>query len=306
MYDDPKEFDNLSNFTRDLQEIEGRDGGMTDPARANEVREGLIDAMYGYVKSLYEFAEQLYRYHKLFKAKKNSTAAMERIAKERGCSSRTLYRLLESLNKSKQLPLVFMDAMREEGIDPVRGKNQSLVETLTAAPEPANLEEAKTTLKTARAKVLKMTPAARVARTGPVAKAGRAKVLKMAPAGQEARNVPAVSATQANQTIHTTDTTPTIDTTQATDITPTTGSTQTAQTTGATGTAQIADTEIDEFATSIVRMFEERFGGYNGADRDEQIRSVLELVVNALHADVSELRIDGRLDRARKPANKMS
>ena len=77
--DDPKKFDDLSNFARDLQEIEGRDGGVRDTARANEVRESLIDVMRGYVKSLYEFAEQLDRYHKLFKAKKTATAAMVRI-----------------------------------------------------------------------------------------------------------------------------------------------------------------------------------------------------------------------------------
>ncbi|MFP5237654.1 MAG: hypothetical protein ACLGSD_17300 [Acidobacteriota bacterium] len=280
---DPKKFDKLANFASDLREIEGRDGGVTNPARANEVRESLIAAMDVFVKSLYEFTERLDRYHALFKAKKTATAAMERIAAERGCSPRTLYRLLEYLRNSKQLPLFVVDVMREEGIDPVLGKHQSLVETLTTAPTPANRDEAKASLKAARAKVLKMAPVARKAHTVPAAKAGRAKVVKMEPARQEAPNVPAVSTTQTS---------------------PTVGSTGITQTSGSTGTVESAGIAIDEFTMGIIRMFEERFGSYRGADRDEQIRSVLERVVSALHADVRELRIDGRPDRVRKLAQK--
>lgn len=165
--DDPKKSDKLSDFGKDLQEIEGRDGGVTDPARANEVREDLFAAMRGFVKSLYEFAGKLYRYHKLFRDKRTATAAMERIATECGCSSRTLYRLLKNFKNSQQLSLFFVDQMREEGIDPVLTRHQALVKTLTLAPEPANREEAKVSLKTARAKVLKMSPVARKAHTAP-------------------------------------------------------------------------------------------------------------------------------------------
>ena len=245
----PTGFDNLSKLTNELKEIEGREGGVKDPARADEVREGLVAAMRGFVKSLYNFAEQLDCYHNLFKAKKAATAAMERIATERGCSSRTLYRLLKNFNSSKQLSLFVMDEMREQGIDPVLTRHQALVGTLTEAPEPpANREEAKASLKAARAKVVKMAPAARNARS-----------VRTAPTAETAQN---------------------------------------AQT---TDTTQIADIEIDEFATRIVRMFQERFGAYDGGDRDEQIRMVFERVVNVLHADVHELRTDGRPDRVPKP-----
>jgi AraC-like DNA-binding protein len=231
---DPTGFDNLSKLTNELKEIEGREGGVKDPARADEVREGLVAAMRGFVKSLYHFAEQLDCYHKLFKVKKTATAAMERIATERGCSSRTLYRLLKNFNSSKQLSLFVMDEMREQGIDPVLTRHQALVGTLTEAPEPANREEAKASLTTARAKVLKIPSVARKARTAPSAQAAQ--------------------------------------TTKATD------------------------------ATRIVRMFEERFGAYRGEDRDAQIRSVLERVVNSLGADVRELCIDHRPECVRKPA----
>jgi AraC-like DNA-binding protein len=249
---DPTGFDNLSKLTNELKEIEGREGGVKDPARADEVREGLVAAMRGFVKSLYHFAEQLDCYHKLFKVKKTATAAMERIATERGCSSRTLYRLLKNFNSSKQLSLFVMDEMREQGIDPVLTRHQALVGTLTEAPEPANREEAKASLTTARAKVLKIPSVARKARTAPSAQAAQ--------------------------------------TTKATEAT------------DSTGTDQIADVEIDEFATRIVRMFEERFGAYRGEDRDAQIRSVLERVVNSLGADVRELCIDHRPECVRKPA----
>lgn len=268
--DDPKKSDNLSKLARDLEEIEGRNGGVTDPARANEVREGLVTAMRGVYQSHYEFAERLDRYHALFKEKKTATAAMERIAKEYGCSSRTLYRLLSNYDNAKQLPLVFVDTMREEGIDPVLGKHQSLVTILTTAPEPASGEEAKASLKTARAKVLKMVPAGRKARTAP--------------------------ASHATQTTQTTDTNETIDSAGA--------SGETAETAPTDATDQTTQGEIEEFTTRIVRMFEEHFGSYLGEDRDEQIRAVLERVVKALHADVHELHTDDRPNRVGKPAKK--
>lgn len=247
----PTGFDNLSKLTNELKEIEGRQGGVQDPARADEVREGLIAAMRGVYKSLYDFAVWLDRYRKLYKAKKTSTAAMERIAAAVGCSARTLYRLLENYYNAKQLPLIFVEVMQQEGIDPVLTKHQALVETLTEVPEPTNREEAKASLNTARAKVLKMPPVVRKARTAPTA--------------------------------------------------PTAPTAETAQTAQTADTTQIAYIEIDEFATRVVRMFEERFGSYRGEDRDEQIRLVLERVVNVLNADVHELRTDGRPGRMCKP-----
>lgn len=114
--------------------------------------------------------------------------------------------------------------MKEEGLDPVRGENRHLVKTLTMAPKPANHEEARASLKVARANVVKMTPA-----------------------------------------------------------------------------VQDAPSELEEFATRIVRMFEARYRSYHGEDRDQQIRFVLERVVNVLGANVQELRICDRPDRVPKP-----
>jgi hypothetical protein len=59
--------------------------------------------------------------------------------------------------------------------------------------------------------------------------------------------------------------------------------------------------ELEDFAARIVRMFESRYRTYRGTDRDEQIRFVLEKVVNVLGADVRELRTYGRPDRVPKP-----
>ncbi len=216
--------DNLSNLASELKEIEGREGGVKDPARADEVREGLIAAMRGVYKSHYDFAEWLDRYRKLYKARKTSTAAMEQIATTYGCSSRTLYRLLSNYDDAKQLPLVFVDVMREQDLDPVRGENQPLVKTLAAAPKPADRDEARAALNAARTNLVKMKPAVQSARS-----------------------------------------------------------------------------ELEDFAARIVRMFEAQYGSYHGADRDEQIRFVLERVVNVLGADVHELRTYGRPDRVPKP-----
>jgi leucyl aminopeptidase (aminopeptidase T) len=267
----PKDFDILSNLTNELREIEGREGGVIDPARADEVREGLVAAMRGVFKSHYDFAVALDRYHKLYKAKKIATAAMARIAAAYGCSARTLYRLLSNYDNARQLPLVFVDVMREQGLDPVRTANQPLVNELVAARKPADHAEAEASLNAARVKVAKIAPAAQttpndvggksqdvqIPATAPepanreeakvVRRAVRAKVVKIAPA------------------------------------------------------AQTTLSDAEEFATRIVGMFEKQFGSYCGADRDEQIRAILERVVNALGADVHELRTYGRPNCAPNP-----
>jgi hypothetical protein len=225
--DDSKSFDNLSKLARDLEEIEQGEGGVKDPARASQVREGLIAAMRSVYKSHYEFAEWLDRYRNLYKAKKTSTVAIERIAATYGCSARTLYRLLSNYDDAQQLPLVFIDVMREEGLDPVRGENLQLVKALAETPKPASRAEAEASLNVARAKVVKM-------------------------------QTPVASTPQ--------------------------------------------QPELEEFATRVVRMFKARYGSYSGPDRDDQIRFVLEKVVNVLGADVHELRTYGRPDRVPKPA----
>jgi hypothetical protein len=117
-----------------------------------------------------------------------------------------------------------VEVMQEEGIDPVRTKNQPLVKELSAATKPADHKEARDALHAAQTNVVQMKPA-----------------------------------------------------------------------------TQSAPTEVEEFAMRIVRMFEARYGSYRGADRDEQIRFVLERVVNVLGADVHELRTYGRSDRVPKP-----
>lgn len=216
--------DKLSNLARELEDLERCEDGVEDPEMAEKARKGLISAMRGVYKSHYDFAERLDRYRKLYKAKKTSTAAMEKIATAYGCSSRTLYRLLGNFNDAKQLPLVFVEVMREEGLDPVRGENRSIVKSLTEAPKPATHAEAKASLNVARAKVGKMAPA-----------------------------------------------------------------------------VQTAQSKVEEFATRIVRMFEARYRTYREPDRDEQIRFVLERVVNVLGANVRELRTFGRPDRVPKP-----
>jgi hypothetical protein len=316
----PTDFDNLSKFENELKEIEGREGGVKDPAQADEVREGLISAMRGVFKSHYDLAVELDRYHKLFKAKKTATAAVERIATASGWSTRTLYRLLSNYDNARQLPLVFVDVMREQGLDPVRTANQPLVIELAAVPRPADHDEAEASLSAARAKVAKVkkpaaqaTPidveenreAAQNLATAPETanheeakvsqRAVRAKVIKVKPPSQTTPN----NVGEDQQAVRNLATASEPSNREEAKVP------QPAARVKAPKIAPAAPTlpnDAEEFSTRIVRMFQERFGAYDGDDRDEQIRLVLERVVNVLHADVHELHINEGPDHIRAAA----
>jgi hypothetical protein len=265
-------FDKLSNLAQELEKIERSEGGAEDPSQADEVREGLIAAMRGVFKSHYDFAVWLDRYLKVLRAKKTVTAAMEKIATAYGCSSRTLYRLLSNYDDAKQLPLAFVDVMREQRLDPVRTANKPLVDELIAAPKPADHDEAKASLNAARAKVAKVKPA--VQSTPNDVGESRQAVQNLATVPESANCDERKASPRAAA--------------NAADI-------------AAAAQTPLMDAEV--FATRVVRLFEERFGSYRGEDRDELIRFVLERVVKALNADVHELRTDDRPDPVRKPAN---
>jgi hypothetical protein len=263
-------FDKLSNLAQELEEIERREGGAEDPSRADEAREGLIAAMRGVFKSHYDFAVWLDRYLKVLRAKNTVTAAMERIATAYGCSSRTLYRLLSNYEDAKQLPLAFMVAMQEQRLDPVRTANKPLVKELIAAPKPADHDEAKASLNAARAKVAKVKPAVQTTPNDVGENRATAQTLTTVPEPanrDEPKASPRAVAKAAN-----------------------------------IAATQTPPMDAEEFATRVVRLFQKRFGAYNGEDRDEQIRLVLERVVNVLHADVHELRTDNCPDRVREHA----
>lgn len=269
---DSTDFDNLSKLANELKEIEGREGGVQDPARADEVREGLIAAMRGVYKSHYDFAVRLDRYHGLYKEKKTSTAAMEKIAAASGCSSRTLYRLLKNYHDAKQLPLIFTDVLQQEGIDPVVGKNQPLVKALIEAPKPATSDQAKASLTAARAKVVEIK---RAAQTTP---------------NDLGESRPAVQSLA---------TTPEAEHRKQARVSPPAARSKVVK---SAPPVQTTSNDVEDFAARIVQMFEAQYGSYQGADRDEQIRAVLERVLNVLGVDVHELRIDNRPDCVRKPA----
>jgi hypothetical protein len=145
--------------------------------------------------------------------------------RQQGCSTRTLYRLLRNYDATRQLPLVFVDVMRNAGFDPALGQNRKVVKSLSRVATPASHADAKVSLHLARANVVRMAP-----------------------------------------------------------------------------TVKSAPNTLEEFATRIVRMFETRYRSYHGADRDEQIRFILERIVNVLGANVQELRTYRRSDRVPEPA----
>lgn len=314
-------FDNLSNLAEELEGIEHSEGGAEDPVRADEVREGLIAAMRGVFKSHYDFAVWLDRYLKVLRAKKTVTAAVEKIAAAYGCSSRTLYRLLSNYDNARQLPLVFVDVMREQGLDPVRTANQLLVNELVAVEKPTDHDGAEASLNAARAKVAELKKPANQAipidvgenreaeqnlATAPEPanhqaaktsqRAVRAKVVKVKPR-TETNPAKVGGDPQAGQNL-------------ATASEPSNRAEAKVPKPAArvkalkiAPAAQALPSDAEEFSMRIVRLFEEHFGAYDGEDRDEQIRMVFERVVKALNADVHELRIDDRPDPVRKPAN---
>jgi cysteinyl-tRNA synthetase len=67
-------------------------------------------------------------------------------------------------------------------------------------------------------------------------------------------------------------------------------------------TALVELGSLDEFTERIVRMFESRYRSYLPSSRDDEVRYILEKVVNCLRANVRELRTYSRADQVRKPA----
>lgn len=222
---DSTKHDKLSNLARDLEAIEGSEGGVENPAELNAARDAVISAIEGVFESHYQFATSLDHYRAFFKAKHTWTTALEKIASVQGCSARTLYRLLENYEATKQLPLYFIDAMLEAGIDPAVTGNREVVQALASVPKPVSVAEAEASVNLVRSNVISMKRA-----------------------------------------------------------------------------VESSPSEVEEFARRIVRMFEARYRSYQGADRDDQIRFILEKVVNVLRADVRELHTYSRPDHVRKPA----
>jgi hypothetical protein len=67
-------------------------------------------------------------------------------------------------------------------------------------------------------------------------------------------------------------------------------------------TGPVKPGSLDDFTLRIVRMFESRYRSCPPSSRDDEVRYVLERVVNNLRANVRELHIYSRADQVRKPA----
>lgn len=227
--DDSKQFDNLSNLTKDLKVIENQ-GGVDHAAGLDAARETVVGAIRGMRASLYQLAEALEGYHNYFKGEHIWTSVLDRVARGQGCSARTLYRLIENYKEAQRLPQIVVDAMIESHIEPTSTKNRDVVQIVAQIPETATREDAAAAVKLAHSRVIAMKRTAKAE------------------------------------------------------------------------TAPVEPGSLEEFTRRIVRMFEARFGSYSPSHRDDEVRFILEKVVNCLRANVRELRTYSRADQVRKPA----
>lgn len=153
---DPTGLDTLSTLAAELEAAE-RELGEIGTDGLKEARDEVVAALVAHREIVYRVVETLSRYRTFFKAKRTWLKILDRIAAARGCSAKTLRRLLTNYDRAKELGEAVIDEMLEQRIDPSLTRNRRVVETLAQAlPKPATREEATAALDFARSNVIAM------------------------------------------------------------------------------------------------------------------------------------------------------
>lgn len=153
---DSAALDKLSNLAVEL-EADERELGEAVAIGMKEAREEVVAALIAHGEIVYRVVETLSRYRKFFKAKHTWLKILDRIAAARGCSTKTLRRLLSNYDKAQELEQVVIDEMLEQHIDPSLPRNRPVVEILGRDPRPKNRQEATAAVNSARANLITMT-----------------------------------------------------------------------------------------------------------------------------------------------------
>lgn len=148
--------DKLSNLAAELEADERELGEVAADGR-KKAREEVVAALIAHREIVYRVVETLSRYRKFFKAKHTWLKILDRIAAARGCSTKTLRRLLSNYDKAQELEQAVVDEMLEQHIDPSLPRSRPVVEILARAPRPKNREEAAAAVSSARSNLIAMT-----------------------------------------------------------------------------------------------------------------------------------------------------
>ena len=153
---DSAALDKLSSLAAELEAAE-RELGEVAADGLKEAREEVVAVLVAHREIVYRVVETLSRYRSFFKEKHMWLKILDRIAAARGCSAKTLRRLLSNYDKAQELEQVVVDEMLEQHIDPALPRNRTVVEMLGRDPRPKNREEAAAAVSSARSNLIAMT-----------------------------------------------------------------------------------------------------------------------------------------------------
>lgn len=207
--------DNLSNLSEQLQRVEETDlnGGSYEWSQSRKV---VVSAVQGYRHGRFDLGRALRAYRMHFKAQRTWVVAAQTIADARGCCRKTVFRVIADYERAQGLPLIMVEAMLDQEIDPAEAKNSKITESLLQMPEPETPKEA----------------------VASVAKAVQERMKRKKAAVR----------------------------------------------------AKHARAGVEDFAKRILRQFEDRYRTADRLLRDDEVKYVLELLVNTLRIPIRELR----------------
>ncbi len=126
--------DKLSVLDATLESIEAK----FEVPNGSEPREWVVAAARSFKQSRYNLASALWAYretfpeHQTFPPQRGWTSAVSAIAAALGCTTRTVWRLLEDYERAQSVPRSLRDAMMLAGYDPAKKGNERLLSRVVA------------------------------------------------------------------------------------------------------------------------------------------------------------------------------
>lgn len=138
---DGKEFDILSNLTRELKAIE-RDHVKANGGAVAQARSAVVSLVSRYRDSRYQLGRVLRNYQIHFKGEGGWVAAAEAIGQAINRDKRTIYRIIDDYQRAEKLPPIMIEAMEAQKLDPAAPKNAGMVKELAQIPAPVTRKKA--------------------------------------------------------------------------------------------------------------------------------------------------------------------
>jgi hypothetical protein len=134
-------FDKLSNLKDDLEKLEKMHIG-AESVELVQTRTSMLKIMDTYGRNRFSLGKLLHQYKQFYKIEHGWVAEARSIADALNLDQRTIYRMIESYERAANLPLIIIDEMQKEHIDPAANKNRQIIDNLRRMPEPKTHEEA--------------------------------------------------------------------------------------------------------------------------------------------------------------------